>query len=81
MIHVDRISYELGLFNANFDSRNKDLIPATMLKPLLDIPESRHWVLENDPVFCERYQLGYCQTRRVGFCRFRHARINLENLR
>lgn len=84
MIHVGRINYELGLFNANFDSRNKDLIPVPGLKQQLEIPESRHWVLEEDPVFHERSQLRYLNTRRFvlgRFGRFRCSRIDLENLR
>ncbi len=81
MIHVSRISYELGLSSTNFDSRNKDLIPVPVLKRLLNIPESKYWVLEEDPVFNERFQLGYCKTRRIGFGRFRYSRINLGNLR
>lgn len=58
MIHVGRISYELGLFNAHFDSKNNDLIPAPELKHMFEIPESRHWVLEEDPVFSERALRG-----------------------
>ena len=84
MIHVGRISYELGLRGANFDSRNKDLIPAPELKHMFEIPESRHWVLEEDPVFTERTQLRYFKSRRIEFGRFgrfRYSRIDLENLR
>jgi hypothetical protein len=84
MIHVGRINYELGLFNANFDSRNKDILPDPVLKRQLEIPEARHWVLEEDPVFSERTKLEYFKTRRFEFGRFgrlRCSRINLENLK
>lgn len=84
MIHVGRINYELGLCSANFDSRNRDIIPGPALKHMLDIPESRHLVLEEDPVFAERTQLRYFKSRRseLGrFGRFRYSRVNMDNLR
>lgn len=81
MIHVGRINYELGLCSANFDSRNRDIIPGPALKHMLDIPESRHWVLEEDPVWKERLHFDYCKARKFMFVRFRCHRINMENLR
>jgi hypothetical protein len=81
MIHVGRINYELGLCDANFGSRNTDIIPGPVTQLSYIQAESKHYVLEEDPVFHERIQLDYCKVRRIRFGRFRCHRINLENLR